>query len=166
MNAEQRSLDAYCLTCQAQQGFVLLTNAPRILETSHWRVEHAHPTSVRGWLVVALVRHAAALHELTAEEFASLGQLLPILCQALHEIVGSEKEYVMQFAEAAGHSHVHFHVIARLPEWPAELKGAHVFNGLGPKVDDPLLSDVLTPLALTIRQYILARWPAAENLYL
>ena len=148
--------DENCGSCQAIQGHIPLTNTPRILETPYWIIEHVHPTSVQGWLVIVLNRHCGALHELTAEEFAEFGRLLPVVCRALHEILDTDKEYVLQLAEGKGFHHVHFHVIARLPDWPAELKGPGVFSGLGEQVETLLTSEVLTPLALRIREYLIA----------
>jgi HAD superfamily hydrolase (TIGR01662 family) len=150
--------DGNCSTCQSVQGKISLKNAPRILETTHWLVEHAHPTSVQGWLVLVLRRHALSLHELTPAEAAEFGRLLPLACQALHLTLQTEKEYVMQFAEKEGFGHVHFHVIARLPNWPDGLKGPAVFSGLGAQVENPLPAETTAPLALAIRDYLLPRW--------
>ncbi len=147
--------DDTCHSCQAERGLIPLTNAPVIARTEHWRVEHAHPTSVRGWLVVVLRRHRRALHDLLLEEWQDLATLLPLLCRALHQTLGTEKEYILQFAEHPRAQHVHFHVIARLPDWPDDLWGPAVFNGLGDKAQDPLPSEVTTPLALQIRDYLL-----------
>jgi len=80
---------------------------------------------------------------------------MPLLCQALHDILKTEREYVVQFAEST--NHVHFNVIARLPDWPVSLKGPGVFSALGKQVENPLSSEVLTPLALEIRGYLLTR---------
>ena len=88
-----------CETCRALRGEIALTNAPRILETTHWVIEHAHPTSVRGWLVLVLARHCGAIHDLTAAELATLGPLLGLLGRALRQCLGAEKECVIQFAE-------------------------------------------------------------------
>ena len=44
--------DDNCGSCQSVQGKISLTNAPRILETTHWLIEHVHPTSIQGWLVL------------------------------------------------------------------------------------------------------------------
>ena len=150
--------DPNCSSCQAIQGLISLTITPRILGTPHWIIEHAHPTSIKGWLIVVLNRHCSALHQLTAEEFQELGKLIPLICQALHEILKTEKEYVIQFAEGEGFNHVHFHVIARLPDWPASLKGRRVFSAHGDRVKNPLPGEVLTPLALEIRDCLLARF--------
>ena len=150
--------DNSCSSCQAIQGLITITNAPRILETRHWVVEHVYPSSIKGWLVVALNRHCHALHQLTAEEFEEFGRLLPLLCQALHEVLKTEKEYVIQLAEGEGFNHVHFHVIARLPDWPESFRGPRVFSGAGENVENPLPGEVVTPLALEIREYLLKRW--------
>jgi diadenosine tetraphosphate (Ap4A) HIT family hydrolase len=148
--------DEQCRSCQALQGIISLTNAPRILETPYWVIEHAHPTSIKGWLVLVLNRHCKALHDLTSEEFAAVGRLLPLACQALHETLHTEKEYVLQLAEGQGFHHVHFHIIARLPEWPETLRGPRVFAGLGEQVVNPLSSEELTALALQIRDYLMS----------
>ena len=147
--------DDRCKSCQAIQGLISLTNSPRIYETDHWIIEHVHPTSIEGWLVVVLNRHCSALHELTEEEFTELSQLLRLLCQALHEILNTEKEYVMQFAEGEGFNHVHFHVVARLPVWPESLKGPGVFEGVDETIGTPLTGGVLTSIALKIKDYLL-----------
>ena len=105
--------------------------------------------------MVVLNRHCSALHQLTEEEFTELGQLLRLLCQALHEILKTAKEYVMQFAEGEGFNHVHFHVVARLPVWPESLRGPRVFSGTGDQNETPLTAEVLTSLALEIRGYLL-----------
>jgi diadenosine tetraphosphate (Ap4A) HIT family hydrolase len=140
-------LDPQCQSCRAIRGEISLTNAPRILETPHWIVEHGHPTEILGWLVVVLNRHCPAIHDLTAGEFAAFSDVLGRVTRALHAVLGTEKEYVVQFAEATGHAHVHFHVIARLPDWPDTLRGVRVFSANGSKAIHLLPSAVTTPLA-------------------
>jgi diadenosine tetraphosphate (Ap4A) HIT family hydrolase len=76
---------------------------------------------------------------LTDSESASLGRWLPALTSALHAATGCELEYVMQFAEGDGFQHVHFHVIARARDWPAEYKGPRVFAAWS--VTDPVSGD-------------------------
>jgi len=147
--------DPQCQSCRAIRGEISLTNAPRILETPHWIVEHGHPTEIPGWLVVVLNRHCPAIHGLTAEELVAFSAVLGRVTRAPHAVLGAEKEYVMQFAEAEGHAHVHFHVIARLPDWPDTLKGIRVFSANGSKAANPLPSAVTTPLAGRLRDYIL-----------
>ena len=120
-----------CGSCRALAGEIILTNGPRLELDEHWRVEHGHPVAVSGWLVLVLRRHARALHELTTAEADALGHWLPRLATALHAVTGCELEYVMQFAEGDGFHHVHFHVVARAPDWPADLRGRRVFAALG-----------------------------------
>ena len=97
-------------------GEVVLTNGPRLELDAHWRVGHAHPVAVVGWLVLVLRRHARAVHELTEDEATSLAHWLTVLPRALHHATSCEPEYVLQFAEADGFRHVHFHLIARSTE--------------------------------------------------
>jgi diadenosine tetraphosphate (Ap4A) HIT family hydrolase len=140
-----------CLTCAAGEGRVQLSLVPSLAVTEHWRIEQGHPTRVRGWLVVVLRRHAPALHDLTGEEWAELATVLAAVCQASREVVGAEKEYVMQFAEAEGHQHVHFHVVPRLPEWPHELSGPRAMEALGTSAGDPLTLDEVGPTLEALR---------------
>ncbi|MBA7653176.1 hypothetical protein ES703_61019 [subsurface metagenome] len=152
--------DENCRSCQAFQGLISITNTPTILATPHWVVEHVYPTSIKGWLVVALKRHCRALHDLTREEMQEFGELLSIICQGLHTVMRTESEYVVQFAEGEGYHHVHFHVIARLPQWPETLRGWRVISGAGKAVTNPLQSEDLTPLVLEIREYLKKKLPA------
>jgi diadenosine tetraphosphate (Ap4A) HIT family hydrolase len=141
-----------CLTCAAGEGRIQLSLVPSLAVTEHWRVEQAHPTRVRGWLVVILRRHAPALHDLNTDEWAELSRVLAAVCEAHRRVVGAEKEYVLQFAEAPGHQHVHFHVVPRLPEWPPELSGQRVMEALGSRAEDPLTLEEAGPTLEAIRE--------------
>jgi diadenosine tetraphosphate (Ap4A) HIT family hydrolase len=90
-------------------------------------VEHAYPVKILGWLVIVLKRHAEALHELTAAEFAELTQLQAKVIPLLHAELHCEKEYLSCYAEMEHFRHIHVHVFARPPNWPDELKGGHSF---------------------------------------
>jgi diadenosine tetraphosphate (Ap4A) HIT family hydrolase len=79
-------------------------------------VEHAYPSKLVGWLVIALRRHATALHELTPSEFAELGQLLERTVRVLHQALGT-----------GGFEHIHFHVVPRAHDLPEEFRGAGSF---------------------------------------
>jgi diadenosine tetraphosphate (Ap4A) HIT family hydrolase len=146
-----------CLTCAAGEGRVQLSLVPSLAVTEHWRVEQGHPTRVRGWVVIVLRRHAPALHDLHADEWADLTRVLAAVCDAHRDVVGAAKEYVLQFAEAPGHQHVQFHVVPRLPEWPAELSGQRVMEGLGPRVEDPLTLEEAGPTLEAIREQLAPR---------
>ena len=149
-----------CLTCAAGEGRIQLSLVPSLVVTDHWRVEQGHPTTVRGWLVVDLRRHAPALHDLTADEWAELATVLASVCDAHREVLGAEKEYVMQFAEADGHQHVHFHVVPRLPEWPPERSGPRVMESLGAKAEGPLTLEEVGPTLDALRDELARRLAA------
>ena len=149
-----------CLTCQALQEKIRLTDAPTVIETGLWKVEHAYPTSIKGWLVIVLKRHCEAVHELTGPELAEFGKLLGVCSQALQAVLGARKEYVMQFAEQAGFHHVHFHLVPRTPDMPPSLIGPQVFSALGDKAKHPLPQEEVFPLAVELRQWLAGRWKA------
>jgi diadenosine tetraphosphate (Ap4A) HIT family hydrolase len=146
-----------CLTCAAGEGRIQLSLMPGLVVTEHWRVEQGHPTRVRGWVVVVLRRHAPALHDMTPEEWAELATVLAAVCEAHRDVVGAAKEYVLQFAEAPGHQHVHFHVVPRLPEWPPELSGQRVMEALGARAEDPLTLEQAGPTLDAIREQLVQR---------
>lgn len=102
----------------------------RVVVTDHWRVAHAFNSSLPGWLVVAPRRHLLSLAELEASEAAELGPLLTDLTRALRQVTECQKSYVMQFSEAEGYEHLHFHVVPRMPDQPAEERGPRIFARL------------------------------------
>lgn len=119
-----------CLPCQNTAA----ADPPareRIVRTRHWRAAHAFTTGLPGWLVLLPTRHITALTELDPEAAAELGPLLRDLSSALAEVLGCVKTYVVLLAEAEGFGHVHFHVIPRMPDQPAELRGPGIFQMLG-----------------------------------
>jgi diadenosine tetraphosphate (Ap4A) HIT family hydrolase len=103
-------------------------------------VDHAYPTALSGWMVIVPRRHCVALHELTREEFEELGRLQYDCVQALYRYFNCQKEYLMQFAEAAGFGHVHIHVVPRAADLAPEFKGPSIMQLLKP--DRP---DILPP---------------------
>lgn len=152
------TIQSECLTCQALEGKIRLTDAPPVIETDYWKVEHAFPTSVKGWLVLVPKRHCEAMHQLMPAELSELARLLGLCSRALAEVLGAQKEYLMQFAEQKGFHHVHFHLVARMPDWPENLTGAHVLSALGEKVKNPLPQEEVIPLAVELREWLASRW--------
>jgi diadenosine tetraphosphate (Ap4A) HIT family hydrolase len=130
--------EASCLTCELMRrrdrGEAPVWDS--ILRTEHWDLVHSFDTSLLGWLVLIARRHIEALAELTDAEAASLGLLVRDVSQALQRALACQKTYVVQFAEAKEHPHVHVHVIARMPDLPNEARGPGVFRYLGrPKTE-------------------------------
>ncbi len=99
-----------------------------VFEGRHWRVLHAYPVRLFGWLVVVLKRHVEAMHELTYGEYRELLNLLPVLAGRLQRLTGCQKEYVGCFGEAHGYHHLHWHVIAKPAALSAEFSGSLVFG--------------------------------------
>jgi diadenosine tetraphosphate (Ap4A) HIT family hydrolase len=134
MTTQQRT----CRTCELverrDRG-----DAPRwdcIWRTPSWDLVHASGTSHAGWLVLVSRAHRSSIADLSPEETAELGPLLQVTSQALAVSASAAKTYVAQFAEHPLHDHVHFHVIARRPDHPAELVGPRVFDAMGEGVDE------------------------------
>jgi diadenosine tetraphosphate (Ap4A) HIT family hydrolase len=116
-----------CWTCKSNTGEKRISPGPTILEGKYWLVERAYPVKTIGWLVIVLKRHAEALHESTAEEFAELAHIQAKLIPLLHKALRCEKEYVSCYAEMEHFRHIHFHVFAKPSDFPEELKGGKSF---------------------------------------
>lgn len=117
-----------CLTCKSNSGEQRISPGPTIYEGKFWMVEHAYPVKREGWIVIVLKRHSEALHELSVEEFAELGELLSLTTHFLSKELHNQKEYISCFGEAEGFAHIHFHVFAKPADLPEELKGGESFN--------------------------------------
>lgn len=117
-----------CLTCRSVAGEGPISPVARILQGDRWVVEHVGPSGRPGWMVLVVTEHRAALHELTSEEWAELGELLPRVVAAVREATGCESEYVAAFYERAGFRHVHWHVVPRHADDPPERRGPGMFS--------------------------------------
>jgi diadenosine tetraphosphate (Ap4A) HIT family hydrolase len=119
-----------CVSC-APEARTDVPPRERVYLGPRWRVAHAFGTALPGWLVVLPRRHVVALDALTPAEAFDLGPLLREITSALRRVTDCEKTYVALFAEAEGFSHVHFHVVPRMANLAAELRGPRVFGLLG-----------------------------------
>ena len=146
-----------CLTCELlarrDRGEAPLWD--NIHCTDHWDVVHSYNTSLPGWLVLVVRRHVAAIDELTEEEAAELGLLLRRTSVALRRVVGCAKTYVIQFAEAAEHPHVHFHVVPRAADMPPERRSLGVFGYLGVPEAERVSEAELNEIARRVRRVLL-----------
>ena len=122
-----------CLTCEliTRRDASLAPAWDCIHRSAHWDVVHSYNTALPGWLVLVPRRHIEALHELTPDEATELGALLRQSSAGLQAVTGCVKTYVMQFAEAAEHPHIHFHVVPRMADQPAERRSLGIFGYLG-----------------------------------
>ena len=98
-----------------------------VVHTDHWNVVHAFNSTLPGWLILLPTRHVTAFTELTPEAADELGGLVRRLSVALETVTGCVKTYLMQFSEAEGFSHLHLHLVPRLPEQPEDVRGPRVF---------------------------------------
>lgn len=122
---------ATCYACAAEADADRLPPREHIASDPHWRAAHAFGTALPGWLVLLPRRHVTAVHDLSDAEAATLGTWQVRLSRALREVTGCAKTYVVQFAEAEGFAHVHFHVVPRSADLPADRRGPRVFGYLG-----------------------------------
>jgi diadenosine tetraphosphate (Ap4A) HIT family hydrolase len=127
--------------------------APRqdVLRTGHWRVAHAFNSTLPGWLVILPAEHLAAFTELTPQAAEELGPLVRRLSLALEQVTGCVKTYLMQFSEAEGFSHLHLHLVPRMPDQPDDLRGPRIFGYLTEDQERWLSDDALDDVALRVR---------------
>ncbi|WP_223198814.1 HIT family protein [Solihabitans fulvus] len=146
-----------CFSCANNDRFDELPASELVATDEHWRVARAINTALPGWLVLVPRRHVTTLAELTDAEAAGLGLWQIRLSRALHAVTGCVKTYVVQFAEAAGFAHVHFHVVPRPPELPEELRGPRVFGLLGRPEAEHVPAGLADELAGRLRAHLLAQ---------
>ena len=125
-----------------------------IHRAKYWDVVHCNDTSLLGWIVVVVRRHIGAIDELTSSEALELGALLRKISIALKEIIKCQKTYVMQFAEAEGHNHVHFHVVPRMANQPEEFRSVKIFKLLGVSEKDRVSEERMNEFAIQLRRIL------------
>ena len=125
-----------------------------IYRTAHWDVVHSFNTSLPGWLVLVARRHMAAIAELTAAEAAELGDLQRRVSQALHAVTGCAKTYIIQFAEHPDHPHVHFHIVPRMANQPAERRSVNIFSCLGVAETERVSEEDMNEVGAQIREFL------------
>ncbi|MFJ2394775.1 HIT family protein [Streptomyces sp. NPDC087843] len=117
-----------CYTCGMEAEFDDLPPRECVAHDRLWRVAHVFDTTVRGWLVLLPRRHVTAVHDLTDVEASALGVWQVRLSRALRSVTGCAKTYVVQFAEAEGFAHVHFHIVPRMADLRPEHRGPGIFE--------------------------------------
>jgi diadenosine tetraphosphate (Ap4A) HIT family hydrolase len=130
-----------------------------IYRTAYWDVAHAHNSALPGWLVIVARRHIAAIDALTADEALELGPLIRLTSLALKQAVNCAKTYVMQFAEHADHPHVHFHIVPRMPDLPADRRSALIFEYLGVPDRESVSEATMNAIAATVRAWLAEALP-------
>lgn len=139
-----------CYSCEQQRAS---TRPPReeIVHTDHWRVAHAFNSTLPGWLVVVPTRHVLSFPDLTPAAADELGSLVRRMSLALAQVTGCVKTYLMQFSEAEGYSHLHLHLVPRLPDHPESARGPRAFSYLADDETRWLPEEDRDDLALALR---------------
>lgn len=146
--------DSACHTCQLVANRDA-GNAPlwdSIYRTEQWDVVHSFNTSIQGWMCVVARRHIAAVDEMTDDEAVELGRLIRRVSVLLREATGCLKTYVVQFAEAPGHNHVHFHIIPRMADQADELRGPRIFGALNVPEDQRISEDQMNEIGAVLQR--------------
>lgn len=86
------------------------------------------------------------------EEAIELGLLIRRVSAALKTVTGCRKTYVVQFAEAAEHPHVHVHVIPRMADQPEDRRGPQIFAYLGVSDAERVSEDTMNEIGAKVRQ--------------
>ncbi|MFI7387782.1 HIT family protein [Streptomyces sp. NPDC049813] len=139
-----------CYACANEARFTELPPREHIASDQHWRLAHAIGTSLPGWLVLLPRRHVTAVHELTDAEAAALGPWQVRVARALRAVTGCAKTYVVQFAEAEGFAHVHFHLVPCPADLPADRRGPGVFAFLRDPEPERLSADEADAVARAV----------------
>lgn len=142
-----------CKTCELLAARDAGTAPPWdcIHRARFWDVVHSYNTALPGWLVLVTRRHIEAIDALTDDEAVELGLLIRRVSLALKEVTGCVKTYVIQFAEAAEHPHVHFHVVPRMVDMPEERRSLHVFGYLGVPEEERVSEETMNAIADQVR---------------
>ena len=117
-----------CYSCKQEGRFDRLPVRERIAADHYWRVAHVLDTAMPGWLVLVPRRHVTAIADLTDAEAAGLGLWQVRLSRALRNVTGCIKTYSIQFAEAQGFQHVHFHLVPRPADLSPQYRGPRIFE--------------------------------------
>jgi diadenosine tetraphosphate (Ap4A) HIT family hydrolase len=146
-----------CYACGKEARFDDLPPRECVSFDQYWRVAHAINTSVPGWLVLLPRRHVTAVHDLTDAEATALGAWQVNLSRALRSVTGCVKTYVVQFAEADGFVHVHFHIVPRMADLPPEQRGPGVFGLLRRPEQERVTADRADQMAHALRAELRGR---------
>ncbi|WP_407547639.1 HIT family protein [Streptomyces sp. Pv4-95] len=140
-----------CYACGKEAEFDNLPPRECVAYDQHWRVVHDFNTAVPGWLVLLPRRHVAAVHDLTDAEASALGVWQVKLSRALRNVTGCAKTYVVQFAEAEGFAHVHFHIVPRMADLQPEHRGTGIFELLRRPEQERVTADQADEVAHSLR---------------
>lgn len=105
---------------------------------------------------MVLHRHIESVDELTEHEAAELGILIRRVSLSLKRVLGCMKTYVIQFAEARQHPHVHFHIVPRMADQPAERRSAKIMGYLGVSQEESVSEERMNGICSEIRMSLIS----------
>lgn len=143
-----------CFTCENTNRIDSLPARELVAADEYWRVAHAFDTALPGWLILVPRRHVTTIADLSDGEAAGLGGWQVRLSRALKAVTGCVKTYVVQFAEADGFAHVHFHIVPRMGDLAPDRLGPNVFGLLGVTGDARVDSERMDDLARALRTHL------------
>ncbi|GIG90099.1 HIT family protein [Plantactinospora endophytica] len=143
-----------CYSCRQESDLAAAAPSERVHLTEYWRAAHAFNSSLPGWLILLPRRHVTSIAELTPAEAAELGPLVHQLSETLHAVLRCTKPYVVQFAEAEGFAHVHFHLVPRMPDLPSDHRGPRVFHYLTRPESEWLTLDERNDIAVALSAHL------------
>ena len=106
--------------------------------------------------MLVLQRHIESVDELTEDEAAELGILIRSVSLSLKRVLGCPKTYVIQFAEARQHPHVHFHIVPRMADQPDDRRSAKIMNYLGVSQEESVSEERMNEICTEIRKALLS----------
>lgn len=143
-----------CRICSSNVGTSRISPGLPIFLGRWWRVEHAYPSALPGWLVIVLERHAEALHELTELEAEELGRLQLAVAKVLRAELDCAKEYALSLGEGPGFSHLHFHMVPRARSLQREARGVGIFQYLNAPASEVVMPESVAELCRQLRDPI------------
>jgi diadenosine tetraphosphate (Ap4A) HIT family hydrolase len=155
-----------CRACElvARRDAGIAPTRDAIARTPGWDVADCFDTSVEGWTVLVLRRHAASMAELTGQEAAELGPLLKAISEGLAVVAtGCERTYVEKFAESPPHRHVHFHVVPRAANLADDQRGPRIFASLGRPESERVPEAKMEQIAIALRRELTVRGVGVDS---
>jgi len=120
-----------CLPCD-------LESAPAdavVYRDADWACEVAEGYDVPGWYILHVRRHAEGWDALTHSEATGFGVVSQRVTRAIQAATGVPTVYFLSFGE--NYAHLHFLLIARPANLPAELRGAAILTLRAEHRDQP-----------------------------
>jgi diadenosine tetraphosphate (Ap4A) HIT family hydrolase len=99
-----------------------------LFESEHFLLHVlADPSPIPGWVVLTSKAHARAVYSLSTDALSELGPLMARVMNAQLAALRAEHVYSIALGDVLEHCHVH--LIPRMKDTPAHLRGRGAFSG-------------------------------------